>query len=194
MMAAKEVLVTPGEVKAAQMLIEISDDLGRPVSDSVRNIAHATIRQNAVEADNTLPSTGPFPATDQLTQDLLGTTGMLAQPSMPMDARRDGDMLVVEFDLPGVNPDSIELDVDRNVVTVKTERPALSERSEMIATERPRGVFRRQLTVVDNLDTDGIAASYDAGVLTLRIPIAEKATPRNIEISSKTAAQQDINA
>ena len=79
-----------------------------------------------------------------------------ARRVMPMDAWRDGDTFVVEFDLPGVDPDSIDLDVERNVVTVKAERPARASDAELIAAERPRGVFSRQLVLGDNLDTEHI--------------------------------------
>jgi len=113
---------------------------------------------------------------------------------MPMDAWRDGDTFHVEFDLPGVNPDSIDLDVERNVVTVKAERPARDGDTELIAAERPRGVFSRQLILGDNLDTEHIAASYDTGVLTLLIPVAEQAKPRKIAITSKDEDRQAINA
>jgi HSP20 family protein len=133
--------------------------------------------------------------TQQLTQQAFGTNGTLARPSvMPMDAWRDGDVFHVEFDLPGVNPDSIDLDVERNVVTVKAERPARASDAELIAAERPRGVFSRQLVLGDNLDTEHIEAGYDAGVLTLKIPVAEQAKPRKISITSTGRDRQAINA
>jgi len=142
-----------------------------------------------------LMRTDPFRELDRLTQQMFGTDGTLARPSvMPMDAWRDGDTFHVEFDLPGVNPDSIDLDVERNVVTVKAERPARADNAELIAAERPRGVFSRQLILGDNLDTERIAASYDAGVLTLKIPVAEQAKPRKISITSEGKDQQAINA
>ena len=104
---------------------------------------------------------------------------------MPMDAWRDGEQIVVEFDLPGVDLDSVDLDVERNVLTVRAERRgSTGEDTEMIAAERPRGVFSRQLILGDTLDTDRVQASYTAGVLTLRIPVAEKAKPRRIAISN----------
>ncbi len=131
-----------------------------------------------------LMRTDPFRELDRLTQQVFGTQGTLARPSaMPMDAWREGETFVVEFDLPGVNPDSIDLDVERNVVTIKAERPALSGDREFLSAERPRGVFSRQLILGDNLDTERIEAGYNAGVLTLRIPVAEKAKPRKITIS-----------
>lgn len=148
-----------------------------------------------MEVDTMLMRTDPFRELDRLTQQVLGTNGTLARPSvMPMDAWRDGDTFHVEFDLPGVDPDSIDLDVERNVVTVKAERPARDDNVEMIAAERPRGIFSRQLVLGDNLDTEKIAASYDAGVLTLQIPVAEQAKPRKISISSKGDNRQAINA
>jgi HSP20 family protein len=142
-----------------------------------------------------LMRTDPFRELDRLTQQVFGTDGTLARPSvMPMDAWRDGDTFQVEFDLPGVNPDSIDLDVERNVVTVQAERPARADNAELIAAERPRGVFSRQLVLGDNLDTERIAASYDAGVLTLRIPVAEQAKPRKISITREGEDRQAINA
>ena len=139
-----------------------------------------------------LMRTDPFRELDRLTQQLLGTT---ARPAvMPMDAWRDGDAFVVEFDLPGVSPDSVDLDVERNVLTVRAERPAKNGDAEMIAAERPRGVFSRQLFLGDTLDLDRVEASYDAGVLTLRIPIAEKAKPRKIEIASAGEDRKAIHA
>ncbi|MDQ1749953.1 MAG: hypothetical protein QOE71_1009 [Pseudonocardiales bacterium] len=141
-----------------------------------------------------LMRTDPFRELDRLTQQVMGTNGTLARPSvMPMDAWRDGEQFVVEFDLPGVNLDSIDLDVERNVVTVRAERPPRDGETEMIAAERPRGVFSRQLILGDNLDTDNIAATYNAGVLSLRIPVAEQAKPRRIVISNKGEDRHAIN-
>ena len=141
-----------------------------------------------------LMRTDPFRELDRLSQQMFGGQGTLARPSaMPMDAWRDGDSFHVEFDLPGVDPDSIDLDVERNVVTVKAERPVRASDAEMIAAERPRGVFSRQLVLGDNLDTEHIEAGYAAGVLSLRIPVAERAKPRKIAISTGKE-QHVINA
>jgi HSP20 family protein len=132
-----------------------------------------------------LMRTDPFRDLDRLSQQMFGTRGTLARPAvMPMDAWREGDRFVVEFDLPGVAVDSIDLDVERNVVTVRAERPPREDDKELIAAERPRGVFSRQLVLGDNLDLEHITASYDSGVLTLRIPVAERAKPRKIDITS----------
>jgi HSP20 family protein len=139
-----------------------------------------------------LMRTDPFRELDRLTQQVFGTS---ARPAvMPMDAWQEGDQFVVEFDLPGVDTDSIDLDVERNVLTVKAERPMRQGGEEMIASERPRGVFSRQLFLGDTLDTDRIEASYSSGVLTLRIPVAEKAKPRKITINSNGNERQAINA
>lgn len=143
-----------------------------------------------------LMRTDPFRELDRLTQQVFGTTGTWSRPTaMPMDAYRDGDQFVVAFDLPGVDPDGIELDVERNVLTVKAERRpiATGERVEMQVAERPLGAFSRQLFLGDTLDTDRIDAHYHAGVLTLRIPIAEKAKPRKISISGGSD-RKEINA
>ena len=139
-----------------------------------------------------LMRTDPFREFDRLAQQVLGTAARPA--AMSMDAWREGDTFEVEFDLPGVAPESINLDVERNVVTVRAERPALDGEKEMLAAERPRGVFSRQLVLGENLDTQNIQASYDAGVLSLRIPVAEQAKPRKIAITTKDGDRQSINA
>jgi len=137
-----------------------------------------------------LMRTDPFRELDRLTQQFFGSDGTAARPSvMPMDAWRDGETFVVEFDLPGITPGSIDLDVERNVVTVKAERPGRDDKADMIAAERPRGIFSRQLVLGDNLDTEKITAGYENGVLRLRIPVAEEAKPRKISITSGTDRQ-----
>jgi HSP20 family protein len=126
--------------------------------------------------------TDPFRELDRLTQQVFGTA---ARPAfMPMDAWRDGEVFRIEFDLPGVHADSIDLDVERNVLTVKAERPAQELPGEQIAAERPRGLFSRQLILGDNLDLDKITASYADGVLKLEVPVAERAKPRKISVES----------
>ena len=138
-----------------------------------------------------LMRTDPFRNVDRFTQQVLGTA---ARPNvMPMDAWREGEEFVVEFDLPGVNENSLDLDIERNVVSVRAERPDIDPGREMLATERPRGVFSRQLVMGDNLATDKIAASYNGGVLQLRIPVAAKAKPRKIAIG-RSNGHQAINA
>lgn len=133
-----------------------------------------------------LMRTDPFRELDRLTQQAFGQgPGTWSRPAvMPMDAYRAGDEFVVVFDLPGVNPDAIELDIERNVLTVKAERRpvATGDNVEMQVAERPLGVFSRQLFLGDTLDTDNIKASCEGGVLTLKIPVAEAAKPRRISI------------
>jgi HSP20 family protein len=146
-----------------------------------------------------LMRTDPFRELDRLTQQLFGQTGpgTWSRPSvMPMDAYRCGDEFVVAFDLPGITPEAIELDIERNVLTVKAERrpTATGDDIEMQVAERPLGVFSRQLFLGDTLDTDHIQASYDAGVLTLRIPVAEQAKPRKISIENADQGRKEINA
>jgi len=127
-----------------------------------------------------LMRTDPFRDLDRLTQQLVGTA---ARPAlMAMDAWREQDTFVVELDLPGVDPGSIDLDVERNVLSISADRPARQDSSEQVAAERPRGVFKRQLILGDNLDTEQVTASYVAGVLRLEIPVAEKAKPRRIAV------------
>lgn len=139
-----------------------------------------------------LMRTDPFRDLDRLTQQVLGTA---ARPTvMPMDAWREGDEFLVEFDLPGIDPKSLDLDIERNVVTVRAARPELDSKREMIAAERPRGVFSRQLFLGEGLDTDHIRADYTDGVLRLAIPVAEKAKPRKIEIEHSNGHRQAIDA
>lgn len=124
--------------------------------------------------------TDPFRDLDRLTQQVLGTA---ARPVfMPMDAWKDGDTFRIQLDLPGVDRDSIDLDIERNVLTVRAERPMTESTNELLAAERPRGVFSRQIILGDNLDLDQIDAEYSDGVLSLSIPVAEAAKPRRIEI------------
>ena len=147
-----------------------------------------------------LMRTDPFRELDRLTQQFFGgasTPGTWSRPNpMPLDAYRHGDRYVVSFDLPGVAPDAIDLDVERNVLTVKAERrpPEMGEDVEMQVSERPLGVFSRQLFLGDTLDADRIEASYESGVLTLRIPIAEQAKPRKIAIAAADSEHKQIDA
>lgn len=133
-----------------------------------------------------LRTADPFREFDRLAQQLAGTTNRPAV--MPMDAWREGDAFVIEFDLPGVSKDSVDLDVERNVLTVRAERLGRNGDWEMLATERPRGMFSRQLVLGDNLDLDRIDAAYTDGVLRLTIPVAEKAKPRKIDIRTGAEA------
>ncbi|MEU9417913.1 Hsp20/alpha crystallin family protein [Streptomyces sp. NPDC048272] len=141
-----------------------------------------------------LMRTDPFREMDRIVQQLSGTSGTWSKPSvMPMDAYREGEEYVIAFDLPGVNPEGIDIDVERNMLRVKAERRpvAKTDTVQMELSERPLGVFSRQIVLADTLDTERIQADYDAGVLTLRIPIAERAKPRKISIGRADDHKQD---
>ena len=127
----------------------------------------------------------PFREMDRLTNQLFGgTAGATRGPRwMPMDLYRVEDHFVVAVNLPGVDPGSIDLNVDGNTLTIRAERSMRSdENAQWLAQERPAGSFMRQLNLGDGLDVDRIQASYDAGVLTVTIPVAERARPRKIAV------------
>jgi HSP20 family protein len=140
-----------------------------------------------------LMRTDPFRDLDRLTQQVLGT---VARPAaMPMDAYRQGTDFCVHFDLPGIDPDTIDLTVEHNVLTVKAERaPVAAEGAEMIVSERPVGTFTRQLFLGEALDADAITADYHCGVLTLAIPVREAAKPRKLTITSSDTDKQLTSA
>src|SRR5918996_1657929 len=123
----------------------------------------------------------PFRELDRRTQPPGGQT----PPTWAMAPyRRNGDF-VVNFDLPGVDPATIDLTVEKNVLTVTAERGfARSEGDEVVVAERPQGKFSRQLFLGESLDPDHIRANYEQGVLTLHIPVAEKAKPRKVEVTT----------
>jgi HSP20 family protein len=130
----------------------------------------------------------PFRDFDRLAEQLAA--GARAPRPFPMDAYRRGDEFVVSFDLPGMAPDAIELTVEQNVLTIKAERTfGGREGDEMMAAERLHGAFTRQLFLGDTLDAERLVASYETGVLTLRIPVAESAKPRKVQITEGTDAQ-----
>jgi HSP20 family protein len=139
-----------------------------------------------------LMRTDPFRDLDRLTSAMLGT---VARPSsLPMDAYRDQSTFVVQLEIPGVNPDSIDLTVEQNVLTVHAERkPSFGHEAERVVGERTYGVFSRQLFLGDTLDADHLTADYEAGVLTVKIPVAEQAKPRKISIGS-TGGRREINS
>ncbi|MGK5740611.1 Hsp20/alpha crystallin family protein [Micromonospora sp. URMC 103] len=140
-----------------------------------------------------LMRTDPFREIDRLAEQFFGTT---ARPAvMHMDAYRDGDYFYAAFDLPGVDPDSIDCTVERNVLTVRAERRRpTDDKVELVAAERPMGIFTRQLFLGDTLDTDNLEAGYDNGVLTLRIPVAERAKPRRVPVTASANGHKQINA
>jgi HSP20 family protein len=135
-----------------------------------------------------LMRTDPFRDFDRLTEAMLGTR---ARPAvMPMTAYRDDGSFVVHLDLPGASAESIDLTVEQNVLTVHAERKPPAGDAERVVDERSYGVFSRQLFLGETLDADQLTANYDAGVLTLRIPIAEKAKPRKVEITAGDSAKE----
>ncbi len=131
-----------------------------------------------------LMRTDPFREFDRMAQQMLGTTARPA--AMPIDAFQLGDEFVVQFDLPGVTADSIDLTVERNVLTVHAARARSfsDDDVELLIGERPHGTFSRQLFLGDTLDTENLKAEYTDGVLALRIPVREAAKPRRIDITT----------
>lgn len=138
----------------------------------------------------------PFREMDRLTARVLSGAGSTRTSSwMPMDLYRTGDHYVVNVDLPGVDPGSIDLDVDASTLTIQAERTlSTPEGGQWLAQERPAGRFTRQLSLGSDLDLDAIHASYSDGVLSLTIPVAERARPRKIAVEHDTGAQQQIDA
>jgi HSP20 family protein len=131
----------------------------------------------------------PMRDLDRLAQEMAGNAAS-ASRTFPMDAYRRGDEIVLEFDLPGVEPDSIDVTVDQNVLTVRAERADKPEEGvEVLAAERPRGTFVRRVFLGDQLDTEKINAEYHNGVLELTIPVSEKAKPRKIEVAANGSQQ-----
>jgi HSP20 family protein len=131
-----------------------------------------------------LMRTDPFRELDRLTQQLLGSPA--ARPTvMPMDAYRQDEWFYVHFDLPGVDPDAVELTVEQNVLTVKASRRGVeAQNAEYVVAERPQGEFTRQLFLGETLNSEKLEADYEDGVLTIRIPVAEQAKPRRVSIST----------
>jgi HSP20 family protein len=131
----------------------------------------------------------PFREMDRWFSDVARTP---ASTAMPMDLYREGDAFVTRIDLPGVDPASIDVDVDDRTLTVRAERKgATSEGAKWLVHERPSGTFARQLTLGYGVALDKISADYSDGVLSLRIPVAEEAKPRKIEVQH-TAGQTQI--
>src|SRR3954468_2454319 len=134
----------------------------------------------------------PFRELDRVTEQFWGQPAA-GNRFVPMDAYRRGEHVVVSFDLPGVDLSTIDLEVERNVLTLKAERPDWrKEGDEVIATERPRGSFTRQLFLGETLDTGHVSASYEHGVLTVTIPVAEQAKPRKVEVAAGAGKPEAI--
>lgn len=122
---------------------------------------------------------------NRLATEMLGSSRV--PQGMAMDAYRAGDHYTVEFDLPGINPDTLEVRAENNTLTVRAERATRAggeseEQVSYVTAERPRGTFSRQISLGDGLDLDNVSADYTDGVLTVTLPIAEKAKPRQIKV------------
>lgn len=127
----------------------------------------------------------PFREFDRLTEDLDRAPRGAAPRSMPMDAVRRGTHVLARLDVPGVRAEDVDVTVERNVLTVTASRePDLAEDDQLLVGERRHGEFRRQLFLGDTLDASRVEADVTDGVLTLRIPVAETAKPRKVEIGS----------
>jgi HSP20 family protein len=133
----------------------------------------------------------PFQEFDRLSRQMLGSGR--GPRSMPMEAYRRGDQFFIHLDLPGVDPDDVQLTVERNVVSVRAERRSLwREGDDVLVDETPQGTFGRQLFLGDNLDSGRLEASFDQGILTLTIPVAEQAKPRRIQVSARSRGPQSV--
>jgi len=134
----------------------------------------------------------PFRDFDRLSEQIAGQLRGAPLP-VPIDVYRRGDHFHIHLDLPGVDPNAIELTVEQNVLTIKAERHfALQENDEILVSERPQGAFTRQLMLAESLESDKLEANYDQGVLTIKIPVAEHAKPRRVQVSSSGASSRII--
>lgn len=134
----------------------------------------------------------PFRELDRLTDQAWGRARV---PALPMDAYRRPNELVLQFDLPGVDPASVEVTVERSVLTVTAERrTSRREGDELVVAERPTGRFTRQLQLGDGLDTERVGATYDAGVLTVTLPVADEVRARRVQVQVGTGEAQSIEA
>jgi HSP20 family protein len=139
-----------------------------------------------------LMRTDPFRDLDRVADQTFGTSTRPA--AMPIDAYRQGDQFTVQFDLPGVSADTIELTVERNLLTVHAQRQRTEPGDiELLIGERPHGTFSRQLFLAETLDTEQLHADYVDGVLTLRVPVKEQAKPRRVNVSVGSSDQKAIN-
>lgn len=133
----------------------------------------------------------PFAELNRLTQQLWSQGWSGAGAVLPMDGYRSGDHYVLHFDLPGIDPASVDLTIDRNLLSVSAERRwEPEEGAQVLFSERPQGSFTRQVQLAEGLDVDDVEASYDNGVLTVRVPVAEAAKPRKVEIGAAGQARE----
>ena len=134
----------------------------------------------------------PFQTMDRL----LGRSGLgegtTRSLGLPVDVYRSGDDFTVEVDVPGMDPKSLDVTVERNMLAISGERPARHGDAEVVLCERPHARFSRQLYLGENLDTEGVKAGYENGVLTITIPVSQKVRPRKIEISGGGSEAIDV--
>jgi HSP20 family protein len=131
----------------------------------------------------------PFSELDRLAGTLLGTAQ--GPKFMPVDLYRDGDQYVLNADMPGIDPGSVDIDVDGQLLTIRAERTAGARSNvKWLAQERPHGSYLRQFSVGEGIDSEKISAHYDNGVLSLLIPVSERAKPRKIEVSTGDVSTQ----
>ncbi|MFG6446238.1 Hsp20/alpha crystallin family protein [Microbacterium sp. P06] len=125
----------------------------------------------------------PFAELDRLAGSVLSSRSNLRV--MPVDLYRDADRYVLNADLPGIDPGSVDIDVDGQLLTIRAQRTAGGiEGAKWLTQERPAGSFLRQFSIGEGVDTSGISASYDNGVLSVVLPVSERAKPRKVEVQS----------
>ncbi|MDQ0576758.1 Hsp20/alpha crystallin family protein [Agromyces albus] len=135
----------------------------------------------------------PFRELDRLATSMLDSRQ--GPRVMPIDLHRDGDHYVLNADLPGVDPGSVDVDIDGQLLTIRAERTLRSEEeTQWLVRERPSGSFLRQLTLGDGLDTAGISAHYENGVLSVVIPVSEQAKPRKVAVQAAPRAEKEVTA
>jgi HSP20 family protein len=135
----------------------------------------------------------PFSELNRLTDDLLQFRS--GPRLMPVDLYRDSDQYVLAADLPGVDPGSVDVDVDGQLLTIRAQRTAgVNEGAKWLSKERPYGSYLRQFSLGEGVDSERITANYDNGVLSVVIPVSEKAKPRKVQIASGTEKQQAIRS
>jgi len=137
------------------------------------------------------PFGDPFRQMDRLTSQLL--SGTRTPLGMPMDVWQAGDGFHVSLDLPGVDPDSVDITTERNMLTITAERRAeYQEGQNVLIAERTQGTFTRQLQLGDTVDTENIQASYGDGVLHLTIPITQAAQPRRVQVRIDSSGERKV--
>jgi HSP20 family protein len=135
----------------------------------------------------------PFRELDRFASEMMGAAR--APRLMPLDAYRHGEKYVLNFDLPGIDPESLEVVAERNTLTVRaSRRNTAPEDAQFVMAERPSGEYSRQIVMGDGLDLDSVGANYHDGVLTVTIPVAEQAKPRRIEIGRDTSNHKVIES